>query len=164
MTYVGTVLIAFEFVREFTDFNALAAMTIGYPLLNLKINWNKLTKRLGVFKIPVTMLKNIAAIVLIIIMLPIAILFATLFYIIWVIIHVLDEFNQWVNNFYLNKWRTNGPWVKTIVDTALNWRGKRKDHRTEQRVRESLEKRKIRIIPIIGLILLTIAFVLEFVH
>jgi hypothetical protein len=159
LTYIGTVLIAFEFVREFTDFQALAAMTTGYPFLYVYKNWNKLTKRLGFFKIPVVILIFFAALALTIIMLPITILF----YMLWAIIHILDAFHQWVNHLYSKGWRTYGFLVKPMVDISLTSHGKRKDHRTEQRVQESLEKRRVRIIPIIGLLLLTVAFVIELI-
>ena len=157
LTYIGTVLIAFEFVREFTDFQALATMTAFYPFISLWKNRNKLTKRLGVFKIPVLILILIAAIVLTTAMLPITIVF----YILWCMILILDAFHSWVNHVYSRGWRNYGFVVKTMMQLPLLPRGKRADHRTEQRIQENLEKRKVRIIPIIGLVLLTTGFVME---
>jgi hypothetical protein len=157
LTYVGTILIAFEFVREFTDFQALATMTAFYPFLFLWKKRSKLTKKLGAFKIPVLILILIAALVLTTAMLPITIVF----YILWCVILILDAFHRWVNQVYSRGWRTYGFVVKPMMQLSLLPRSKRDDHRTEQRIQENLEKRKVRIIPIMGLVLLTTAFVME---
>jgi hypothetical protein len=157
LTYIGTVLIAFEFVREFTDFQNLAGMSINYPFVYITKNWDKFSKRLSFFKIPLAILIFIMGVCVTLVMLPFAMLYGML----WFIIFILDLFNRWVNEFYSRRWAEYSFLVKPVIHVSL---GKHDDHRTHQRVQEKMEKSSIRIIPIIGLILLTIAFVLEFVH
>ncbi len=148
LTYIGTVLIAFEFVREFTDFQALAGMSFGYPFTYVNKNWKNFNRRLGFFKVPVLISILLAAVCITIAMIP----FTILFYTLWFIIRILDLFHGWVNDVYSKGWDFYGFLVKPAINESLALHGKRHDHRLQQRVKEKLKERKIRIIPIIGLI------------
>ena len=77
LTYIGTVLIAFEFVREFTDFQALAGMSFGYPFTYVNKNWKNFNRRLGFFKVPVLISILLAAVCITIAMIPFTILYST---------------------------------------------------------------------------------------
>jgi len=157
LTYIGTVLIAFEFIREFTDFQNLAGMSIGYPFVYIMKNWDKFTKRLGLFKIPLAILIFIVGFCVTVAMFPFTVFYGILLFIIF----LLDLFNRWVNVVYSRRWDEYSFLVNPVIHVSL---GKHNDHRTHQRVHEKMKQSSIRIIPMIGIILLTIAFVLEFIH
>ena len=98
LTYVGAVLIAMEFVRKFTNLQALMGMLIGWPMSPFLreieekgfANWYEVYFK--VHKLNV-IFRIIFSAILCLITLPLTVVF----YAIWFIILVLNSFHNWVN-------------------------------------------------------------------
>ena len=97
LSYIGAMLIAIEFVRKFTDFQALIGMLAGWPLSSL-LKENQLediTEIIQQHKL-VFALRISLSILLCVLTLPLTV---TL-YLIWFVILFLNSFHNWINTVY----------------------------------------------------------------
>ena len=156
LAYIGNVLIAYEFVRKFTKLQAFAGMTASYPFLLFARSLEKMGKVPGLLKIPITLFILAICLFFLIIMLPLT----AFFYFIWCVILILDWFHHVINRAYIRMWIEYRPFSKIFVDLALIAHGKY-SNRNEKRVMNEIEKSEIPILPIIGILLLTIDLILE---
>jgi len=165
LTYVGTVLIAMEFVRKFTHLQALTGMLIGWPVSPFLReieekgfgNWYEVY-----FKAhkPNVIFRMISSAILCFITLPLTVTF----YAIWFIILILNSFHNWVNRVYFEGKKRYYPVYMLIIGLVLPVykmsEPKRYAEVNEQKVMQEIERIDIPILPIIGVILISIAFVL----
>ncbi len=86
------------------------------------------------------------------------------FYLIWFIIFVLNSFHNWVNRLYFEGKKRYRPFFLYIIGLTL-FAHKITDCKKyakvdEEKVMQHIEKTKLPILPIIGVIIVTIAFIL----
>jgi len=164
LAYIGAVLIALEFVRGakiisgFKALQALVGMLLAWPFrafLNAFGSQRKSLK-IPVIKAPLLILLVIYALILLIIMLPITVVF----YLFYFIIVPLELIHFGVNKLYLKAQKGYQPTYGFLTRITLS-SSKRYKNITEKQVINELQKREIPILPIIGLILITIAFIME---
>ena len=166
LAYIGAMLIAFEFVREaklikgFKYLQALVGMLLAWPFkpyLNVMSSQRKSLK-IPIIKTPLTILLIIYALIFLIIMLPITVVF----YLFYFIITPLELIHFGVNKLYFISQKgyrpTYGFWARTTLNSS-----KRYKNITEKQVINELQKREIPILPIIGVILITSAFIMQIV-
>jgi len=165
LTYAGTVLIAMEFIRKFTKLQALMGMLIGWPLSSFILdieerglkNWYEVYFKAHKFNI---ILRIIFTLILCLITLPLTIAF----YVIWFIVLTLNSFHNWVNGLYFEGQRRYRPFNVLLTGCLLSAHKLSEPQKyaevDEEKVIQKLEKTDIPILPIIGIILITIAFVL----
>ena len=161
LTYVGAILIAMEFVRKFTGLQALMGMLVGWPVSSFfgekgLENWNE---KYEAHKCNI-MFRLILSVILCIITLPLTVAF----YLIWFIVLVLNSFHNWVNRLYFEGKKRYRPFLLHIIGLML-FAHKITDYKKyaeldEQKVMQHIEKTELPILPIIGVILITIAFIL----
>jgi len=157
LTYVGTVLIAFEFIRESKDIQALVALLFAWPVrsfLNAMTVGRKSAKVQGIKSPPAILLVVYA------LLMPVMLLLTLVFYIINLVVALLEEFHNLINHFYLKAQEEYQPTYRFWTKITLRSSKKYKDI-TEQQVINKLRERGIRILPIIGVILITIAFIMH---
>ena len=160
LTYIGSVLIAMEFVRKFTDLLALMGMLVGWPVSQY-MSEDGLIGLSKAYKF--SKLKVIARLILSLILAVLTLPLTVVFYLIWLIILVLNSFHNRVNAFYSEgKKRYHDIYMFMIRYALAAMYGKKKIVGiNEQKVMKHIEKQEIPILPIIGIILITIAFVIE---
>ena len=161
LTYVGAILIAMEFVRKFTDLQALMGMLIGWPVSSFfgekgLQNW---AETYNAHKLNITF-RILFSFIICIITLPLTVLF----YLIWFVILILNSFHNWINRLYFEGKRRFRPFYMLIIGLSL-FAHKMADYQKyadidEQKVMQHIEKTELPILPIIGVILITIAFIL----
>jgi hypothetical protein len=157
LTYVGTILIAFEFIRKFQDLQALVALLFGWPFrsfINAMYAGRKSTK--------VQQVKGPRAILLIVyaLLIPLMLLLTIVFYLINLIVALLQDFHNLVNRFYLAAMREYRPTYRFLTRISLISSERYKDI-TEQQVIKKLQQREIPVLPIVGAILITIALFIQ---
>lgn len=164
LTYVGAILIAMEFVRKFTDLQALMGMLVGWPVSSFlkEKRLENVSEIIKQHKLSF-IFRLLLSLILCILTLPLTVAF----YVIWFVILVLNSFHNWVNKVYFEGKERYRPLYMFIIGLTLfahrlsqfeKYRGLK-----EQRVMQEIERREIPILPIIGIILLSIAFILFFV-
>ncbi|OGO17986.1 MAG: hypothetical protein A2Z15_00490 [Chloroflexi bacterium RBG_16_50_11] len=164
LTYIGTVLIAMEFVRKFTDLQAFMGLIVGWPVARyfrdngiqyLKTDYNA-------HKL-VTSLRLICSLILSIITLPLTIAF----YIIWFIILGLNSFQNLINKLYYEGKQKYRWFYLANISINLFARKTRNPEQIinvkEKQVMKEIEKRDLPILPLMGIILITIAFIMYFI-
>jgi hypothetical protein len=166
LTYVGTVLIALEFVggsrllKGIKDLQALVGMLMAWPF---RTYLNNMSSKGNLFKIirvkkPLSFILAIYGLLFLIIMGPVTITF----YLLYFIFKPLELFHVWVNNLYLisqKEYRhTYGYWARFTLKIS-----KTPKEITEEKVINELQKREIPVLPIIGIVLITIAFIIHFI-
>jgi hypothetical protein len=150
---VGTLLIAYEFIRETRDIQALVGMLYGWPLrhfLNIMAGARKTSKEK-------TSNTSLWWLFLLVPLIPFMFILSMGFYIMNIAFTILDNIHILVNNFYLKAQKEYQPQYKFWTRITLR-SSERYKNITEKQVIDKLHENKIRIIPIIGVILLTIAF------
>lgn len=164
LAYIGAVLIAFQFVREakiisgFKSLQALVGMLLAWPFrpyLNA-IGSQRKSLKIPVIKTPLLILLIIYALIFLIIMLPITVVF----YLFYFIIVPLELIHFGVNKLYFISQKGYQPTYGFLTRITLN-SSKRYKNITEKQVINGLQKREIPVLPIIGVILITIAFIME---
>ncbi len=164
LAYIGAVLIALEFVRGakiisgFKSLQALVGMLLAWPFrpyLNA-IGSQRNPLKIPVIKTPLLILLIIYALIFLIIMLPITVVF----YLFYFIIAPLELIHFGVNKLYFISHKGYRPTYGFLTRTTLN-SSKRYKNITEKQVINELQKKEIPILPIIGLILITIALFME---
>jgi hypothetical protein len=162
LTYVGTVLIAMEFVRKFTELQALMGMLVGWPVSSFfgekgSVNWSEINKANKVNVI----FRMFFSLILCVITLPLTVAF----HIIWFIILILNSFHNWVNRLYSKgkkRYRTLYLSIIRLTLFAYKISGHPEYARVkDQKVMKHIEEQTIPILPLIGIILLTIAFIMQ---
>ena len=162
LTYVGTMLIAMEFIRKFTSLQALMGMLVGWPVSSF-LEENGLEKWFEEYKSHKFELifRLFLSLILCIIALPLTLVF----YVIWFIILTLNSFHNWVNRLYSKGKKRYRPFLIFIIGLLLfaHRISEHKKYRrlNEQKVMNHIEKQEIPILPLIGIILLTVAFVMQ---
>ena len=161
LSYIGAILIAMEFVSKFTRLQALMGMLTGWPVSSFFRekrfeDWYETYKN---HKLDV-ILRLIFSLILLILTLPLTIVF----YIIWFMVLVLNSLHNWVNRLYFEGKKRYRPLYMFIIGLTLSAH-KMSEHKkfadlNEQKVMQEIEKGEIPILPIIGVILISIAFVL----
>ena len=163
LTYIGTMLIALEFIRGakitsgFKSLQALVAMLLGWPFrpyLNV-IGSQRKSLKMPVIKAPLLILLIIYAVIFLIIMF----LITVAFYLFYLIITPLEFIHLAVNKLYLVSQKEYSPTWGFITRAILSNSGKYKNI-TEKQVINEIQKKEIPILPIMGVILITIAFVM----
>jgi hypothetical protein len=164
LTYLGAILIAMEFVRKFTDLQALMGILIGWPVSPFLGEKGRkvLSETYKNHKLNV-ILRMILAVILCLLSLPLTVAF----YVIWFVILVLNTFHNWVNRLYSEGRERYRPLYISLIRLTLSAHRKSEPKRfaglNEQKVMHEIEKREIPILPLVGVILISIAFVLFFV-
>ena len=164
LAYVGAILIAMEFVRKFTNLQALMGMLVGWPVSSFFgekgfENWSEIYKahKLNVI------FRMIFSLVLCLITLPLTVAF----YVIWFIILVLNSLHNWVNGLYFEGKKRYRPFYIFIIGLVLSAHKiteyKKYADIDEEKVMQHIEKTELPILPIIGVILITIAFIMHIV-
>ena len=156
LTYIGTILIAFEFIRKFEDLQALVALMFGWPFRQFI---NTIGKKGKSKKPPEMTGVQIILLFLYIFLIPVMLVLTIVFYVINFIAAILQEFHLWVNRFYLKARKeytpTFGFWAKVLLKNS------KKYNISEQRLIREIQKREIPILPIVGIIFITVAL---FIH
>jgi hypothetical protein len=158
LTYIGTFLIAFEFIRKFEDLQALVALLFAWPFRQFI---NTIGKKGKSKKTPqeLTGLQFIL-LFLYVFLIPAMLALTIVFYIINFIAALLQGFHLWINQFYLKARKeytpTYGFWAKISLKRSKKYRSI-----SEQRIIREIQKREIPILPIVGIILITTAL---FIH
>ncbi len=164
LAYIGAILIALEFVRGakiisgFKSLQALVVMLLAWPFrpyLNA-IGSQRKSLKIPIIKTPLLILLIIYALIVLIITLPITVVF----YLFYFIIVPLELIHFGVNKLYFISQKGYQPTYGFLTRITLN-SSKRYKNITEKQVINGLQKREIPILPIIGLILITIAFIME---
>ena len=164
LAYIGAILIALEFVRGakiisgFKSLQALVVMLLAWPFrpyLNA-IGSQRKSLKIPIIKSPLLILLIIYALIVLIITLPITVVF----YLFYFIIVPLELIHFGVNKLYFISQKGYQPTYGFLTRITLN-SSKRYKNITEKQVINGLQKREIPILPIIGLILITIAFIME---
>jgi hypothetical protein len=164
LAYIGAILIAMEFIRKFTALQALMGMLVGWPVSSFFgekrfEDWSETYKK---HKLNFT-LRVIFSFILCILTLPLTVVF----YLIWFIVLALNSFHNWVNSSYSEGKKRYRPFYIFIIGLTLSAHKMSGDKKyaslNEQKVMQEIEKREIPILPIIGVILISIAFVLFFI-
>ena len=164
LTYIGTLLIALEFVRGarlikgIKKLQALVGMLLAWPFkpyLNAMSSERKSAK----VKEPKgysAILFIIGALLFLIITIPITVAF----YVLYFIISPLELIHIWVNKLYLSSQKeyrpTFGFWTRFTLKIH-----KAPKKVTEERVIKELQKGEIPVLPIIGVVLITIALFMQ---
>ncbi|MFH0767938.1 MAG: hypothetical protein V1932_00015 [Chloroflexota bacterium] len=164
LTYIGTLLIALEFVRGaklirgIKNLQALVGMLLAWPFkpyLNAVGSKGSSVKIKGL-KMSLTVLLLLYALLFLIIMLPITVAFYALYF----IISPLELIHLWVNRLYfvaLKEYRpTYGFWTRFTLKSY-----KVPKRITEERVIKELQKGEIPVLPIVGIILITVALLMQ---
>lgn len=164
LAYIGAILIALEFVRGakiisgFKDLQALIVMLLAWPFkpyLNI-IGSRDNSKKMPVIRNPILIPLAIYALVFLVIMIPITIVF----YLFYFIITPLEFIHFWISKLYYISQQeykpTVGFWSRLTLRSSERYK-----EITEEELIDKLQKRQIPIMPIIGLILITIAFIIE---
>jgi len=164
LAYIGAILIALEFVRGakiisgFKSLQALVGMLLAWPFrpyLNT-IGSQRKSFKIPVIKTPLAILLFIYALIFLIIMLPIT----AVFYLFYFIIAPLELIHFGVNKLYFTSKRgyrpTYGFFTRIVLNSSNRYKGI-----SEKQVIDESQKREIPILPIIGVILITIAFVMQ---
>jgi len=163
LTYIGTMLIALEFVRGakvlsgFKSLQALVGMLFAWPFrpyLNAMGSQRK-PFAMPVIKTSLAILLIIYAVIFLIIMLPVTIAF----YLFYIIITPLEFMHFAVNKLYFISKKEYRPTYGFFTRITLSSSKKYKNI-TEKQVVNEIQKKEIPILPIIGVILITIAFVM----
>lgn len=163
LTYIGAVLIAMEFIRKFTKLQALMGMLVGWPVSSF-FGDKGLKSRSEIYEIYKkhklnVIFRVIISLILCIISLPLTVVF----YVIWFIVSVLNSFHYWVNRLYSEGIKRYNPFYLFIIRLALFAHKTSKYEKyanlNERKVMSEIEK-EIPVLPIIGVILISIAFVL----
>jgi hypothetical protein len=163
LTYVGSVLIAMEFVRKTVDLQALMGMLVGWPVSSFlggkPTAWDQMIRKHGLQ----VSLRLILSLILGLVTLPLTIAF----HVIWGVVLVLNSFHNLVNRLYLEGKKRYRPLYLPMIGITLVahrvYQPERYAKVSEKKVMAAIEKRDLPILPIIGLILISIAFVLYFV-
>jgi hypothetical protein len=163
LTYIGTLLIALEFVRGakilsgFKSLQALVGMLLAWPFrpyLNA-IGSQRKSLEMTAIKTPLLILLFIYALIFLIIMLPVTIAF----YLFYFIITPLELMHFAVNKLYFiskKEYRsTYGFFTRITLSSSKKYK-----NIAEKQVINEIQKGEIPILPIIGIILITIAFVM----
>lgn len=157
LTYVGTVLIAFEFIRKFKDLQAFVALLFGWPFrqfINAMYAGRKSTKGKKV-KEP-----SLILVVLYALLIPVMLLLTIVFYLINLVIAILEEFHNLVNRFYLSARKEYRPTYGFVARILLRSSERYKGITEKQAIKE-VEKREIPVLPIAGVILITISLFMQ---
>ncbi len=164
LTYFGTVLIAIEFVRKTTDLQAFMGMIVGWPVAGF-FKENGRREFLEAFHshgLNMT-IRVIFSLTLSIGTLPLTVFF----YIIWFIILCLNSLQNTVNKYYHEgkyRYRYLYKYLIGINLFALKLKNPGQSINVkDKQVMKEIEKRDIPIIPLLGIILITIALILYFV-
>ena len=166
LAYIGAVLIALEFVRGaktisgFKSLQALVGMLLAWPFrpyLNA-IGSQRKSFKIPVIKTPLLILLIIYALILLIIMLPITVVF----YLFYFIIALLGLIHFGVNKLYFISQKGYRPTYGFLARFTLK-SSRRYKNITEKQVINELQKREIPILPTIGVILITCAFIMQIV-
>ncbi|MFC1915991.1 hypothetical protein ACFLW4_04775 [Chloroflexota bacterium] len=161
LSYIGAILIAMEFVRKFTRLQALMGMLAGWPVSSFLRekrfeDWYETYKN---HKLNIT-LRLIFSLMLLFLTIPLTIIF----YVIWFMVLILNSFHNWVNRLYFKGTKRYRPLYMYFIGLTLSAL-KMSEYKkfadvNEQKVMREIEKGEIPILPIIGVILISIAFVL----
>jgi hypothetical protein len=164
LTYIGTLLIALEFVRGaklikgIKELQALVGMLLAWPFkpyLNAMAS-KRNSAKIKAAKAPLTILLLLYALLFLIIMLPITVGFYTLY----LIISPLELIHLWVNKLYSIAQKEYKPTYKFWTVFTLNFY-KAPKKITAGRVIKELRKGEIPVLPIIGIVLITIALFMQ---
>jgi hypothetical protein len=162
LVYIGTILIAMEFIRKFTKIQALMGMIIGWPLSGF-LKDKGIPNLMSAYK---THKVNIAlrmalSMILAIITLPLTISF----YIIWFMVLCLNSFHNLINKLYFEGQNRYKDFLSMIIGINLFAHRINNNEKysklNETMVIEELKKGDIPIIPIIGIILIIISFIMQ---
>jgi hypothetical protein len=156
LIYVGTLLIAYEFIRESKDIQALIGLIFGWPVRNFlnRMAIGRKSEKENIKR------PNIILVFLYLILLPAMFLLMIIFYLLDLILGILDTIHNLVNIFYLKAQKEYKPTYKFWIRVNLRMLEQNKKV-TEQQVIDKLQERKIRILPIIGVVLITISFIIQ---
>lgn len=158
LAYVGTILIAFEFIRKFRDLQALVALLFGWPFrqfINQITSAGRKSTKVKKIKCPSVVLLTLYALLI-----PVMLLLTIVFYLINLIVAILEDFHNLVNRSYLaarKEYRpTYGFLTRILLRSSERYKGI-----TEQKVIKKLQEREIPVLPIIGVILITVALFMQ---
>ncbi len=161
LTYVGTVLIAIEFVRKMTNLQALIGMAIGWPAVRyfsedgMIILKNDMEKHwiLVLWRLMLSAFFGLISTPIII-----------AFYIVWFVTLIMNSFHNWINRVYATGKSKFRFFLFMQIGLSL-FAHKQLDFTKYQDVKddqvyEVLEKSDIPILPILGIMIITVALVL----
>jgi hypothetical protein len=164
LVYVGTVLIALEFVggsrllSGIKDLQALVGMLLAWPF---RPYLNDISSNSSYFKIrgvkwPLSIILTIYALLFLIIAWPMTLVF----YLLYFILTPIELVHVWVNKLYLISQREYRPTIGywTRFSLSIN---KTPENVTEEKVIKEIQKREIPVLPITGIILITISFIMQ---
>ena len=161
LAYTGTMLIAFEFVRKIRDFQTILVLIAVWPLNRLLNAYPFTKKERRRFKSEqyfnmMSVMQLIFGAIIIVLLLPLTILFFT----INIIISIMDTFQQILN--YLRRKSLDKFYPLSIKITSLIIRSnKRYKGVSPQVVIKNIKETELPFMPIIGVILITIAFIMQ---
>jgi hypothetical protein len=157
LAYVGTILIAFEFIRKFKDLQAFVALLFGWPFrqfINAMYAGRKSTRGQKV-KEPSLILVVVYALLI-----PVMLLLTIVFYLINLVVAIPEEFHNLVNRFYLSAKKEYRPTYGFVTRMTLR-SSERYKSITEKQAIDEIQKREIPVLPIAGVILITIALFMQ---
>jgi hypothetical protein len=165
LTYIGSVFIALEFFRSsklmagLEDLQAFFSLICAWPVKGYINNFSlssRYFKSKGI-KLPLAIVLVVYVLLILIILVPSVLLFRTLY----LVLAPFEFLHIWINKIYKKSQEEYKPtirfWTKKILDVQQVPKTV-----TKEKVMKVMYDREIPILPIIGLVLITTAFVIHF--
>jgi hypothetical protein len=165
LTYIGSVFIALEFFRSsklmagLKDLQAFVALMLAWPVKGYINNFSLSRKYFSSkgIKPPLAIVLVVYVLVIIIILVPSVLIFRTLY----VVLAPFEFLHIWINKVYKKSQEEYKPTIRFWTKNILDFQQVPKTV-TKEKVMKVMYDREIPIFPIIGLVLITIAFVIHF--
>ncbi|PPD57589.1 hypothetical protein [Dehalogenimonas etheniformans] len=154
LAYIGTLLIAFDIVRKVSNLDAVLGMSFMYPVTSLVKKHDSWVKGNPVKEI----IFWLGVLIVLTIFGALTLVISTLLKIIWVITLTLNAFHNSVNKYRFKLYKEYDPYVKKSARLILDAAGDR-NPKHEAKVIRTIKLDELPIIPIIGIVLLTISFI-----
>jgi len=163
LAYVGSMFIGFEFMRKYVYFYTFAVMIMCWPIRPLLNTFSiqNVSEWWDIFKC-----QKLRFSLLILYGLPLTVLLMPLGVVVWAIygiVVLLNCFHQVINRF--NRYLVEGfrPFLVQLAGRRVLLGGKRYANVAEEKVIENIKGTEIPILPVIGVMLITAAFIMQIV-
>jgi hypothetical protein len=160
LTYAGTMLIGFEFVRKLNRLELMLVLIATWPISPLinafpttarqreQFKWHNIVESFS-------LLKTIYAIILLPFLIPLS-LISLLAYIFTVLINTIDELLNLLWKLLITRYeKASRKFVGILIERIKRYRGL-----SSKGVVREMKNRKIPFLPVIGIILITIALIM----
>jgi len=160
LTYVGTMLIGFEFVRKLHRLELMLLLIATWPvspIVNVfptterereRFKWQSFLKSISVLKI-------IYMILLLPLLTPLS-LMSLIAYMITELVNAIDNGMNWLWRVLISRFKDSSmKFARIVIEKNKRYRGL-----SPKRVFEEMKYRKIPFLPIIGIILITVALIM----